>query len=189
MATPRKRWFKVLDEIGSGTTASNHALAFYLRLGAHMSTRWAADGLSTEQSASCVLSKGQLLHLAGCERADRAVRVAREFAGCFEATFEERGDYYWIEWRKFASLQWPDPEGGANQGNDSARGSEFAAELLRRAGVLPASIDPSEWVPRDLVRASIYRRVEQLAGEPLALAEANNLDPLAVDRAARDRWL
>ncbi len=120
MATPRKRWFKVPDEVGAAA-ASNEALAFYLRLGSHLSTRWAADGLASDEAARCTLSPGQLAHLAGCKRTERAERVAREFASCFGATFEKDAACYRIEWAKFASLQWPTSDDGGTSGNEAPR--------------------------------------------------------------------
>lgn len=65
--------------------------------------------------------------------------------------------------------------------------SELAAEFYRRACVLPDSIEPSEWVPIDLCRADVFSRAVQLAGDPQPL-ELERLDPLEIDRRARDRF-
>ena len=118
MATPRKRWFKVPDEVGA-SEASNDALAFYVRCGSLLSTRWAADGIANEDAGRCTLTPGLLAHLAGCKRTERAEHVAREFAARFGATIAKDGACYRIEWPKFASLQWPASDDGAAIGKES----------------------------------------------------------------------
>lgn len=122
MATPRKRWFKVADKLGADATP-NDVLAFFLRLSAHLNTRWARDGLSAEEACRCMLSPGQLAHIAGSRTRVRCESTASAFATRFEATVTKLDGFYTVHWPKFADFQGLTPDCGATVGQLSARES------------------------------------------------------------------
>lgn len=118
MATPRKRWFKVADSIAVEPW-SNDATAAFVRLAAHLNTRWARDGIDGPEAGRAVLRPGILLSLTGCGSVARGRRVLRELATHITLTVDEQGVNTVLEWRKFPVFQGYESEPGEAPGKDA----------------------------------------------------------------------
>lgn len=119
MATARKRWFRVADAVAR-KHVSNDALAFFVRLSAHLNGRWARDGLSASEATRCTISEGELIHLAGTtgrKSVANAARIMREWCANWDGIATEseanRSRIFHIEWPNFADFQRLTPESGA----------------------------------------------------------------------------
>lgn len=98
---------------------SNDMLASAIRLMGYLHTRWARDGLSSEEGCQVVLSAGQLMDLTGSGSLMRARRTLRALAVHVTLTVVENGAYTLVEWRKFADFQGWESESGADRGKSS----------------------------------------------------------------------
>lgn len=149
MATPRKRWFKVADAVAS-KPVDNDVLAFFVRISAHLNSRWARDGLKREAACTAVISYGQLLGLAGCKSRVRAESVASAWATSWEATIERLGDHWRVVWPNFAEFQGlPSDSGetaGKLEGNESPP-PRSASSSLREDSESEADAEPSAAAP------------------------------------------
>ena len=132
MATPRKNWFRLYHEIlHSGL--SNDELATLTRLVAHMTERWARDGLTPEQACTCTISRPTAMQITGKGRSDVALKLLETLArrsrghradvGPMSARC--LGDVIVIEWPNFAELQ---ELGSRSPGRD--RGSQRPVDAL-----------------------------------------------------------
>lgn len=185
MATPRKRWFKTADALGS-KAISNDVLAFYVRLAAHLNTRWARDGLTRAQACECVLSPGQLSHIAGSRTRVRCESTASAFAVAFEATVTKLNGTYTVQWPKFADFQGLPPDDGATLGRlsgiesppprprprpstlreeEESDPAAVAAAKPKRTRAAPMSV-PSDLTPEQKIELLAWVREKHPAHEP-----------------------
>jgi hypothetical protein len=104
VATARKKWFRVADSVLLEAW-SNDELAFFLRLGAYLNTRWARAGLNREEASEATIGPAALCQIAGCQRAVRARYMADRFAVYAKAEVRHEGVNTFIRWPKFAEFQ------------------------------------------------------------------------------------
>jgi hypothetical protein len=207
MASERKAYFAVEDRIKSESW-SNDVLAFAIRLLALMHERWRTDKKTAEEACAVIISAGTLMDLAGCRSIVRAKRTARQLADNSSTTLEELGEYYRVEWRKFAEIQGLKSKSGPKitlsetetETEDEKGKNKTAARAARPAkpaGVIaPWAIDLSEYmierlrgvkgarIPRN-ARTSWAKEIERMPSEIPSLT-ANGTPPEVMLRKALD---
>ncbi len=104
VSTPRKHWFKVADSVAYEPW-SNDAAATFLRLGAHLNTRWAREGRTPDEAVEVVIAKGTALLLTGSGSLARARSILRELATHVTLIVDEQGTNTLLRWPKFAEFQ------------------------------------------------------------------------------------
>lgn len=104
MATPRKHWWRVSDEVAYEPW-SNDVAATFLRLGAHLNTRWAREGRNAADACQVTLSRGTALQLTGSGSLARARSILRELATSITLVIDEQGTNTVVRWSKFAEFQ------------------------------------------------------------------------------------
>lgn len=135
MPTPRKRWFRVPDQVAHEPW-SNDVLSFCIRLQGHLNSRWARDGLGGREACRTTLSPGQLMHLTGSASLVRARRIARALAAHVSLDVHAQGAYTTIEWLKWSEFQRLESETGADRDPEN---TPSASRVPR-----PSSSSPSE---------------------------------------------
>jgi hypothetical protein len=104
MATARRHYFLVADEVGHAPW-SDHQFAMFVRLVGHMHERWARDGLTPEQACKCLLSEGEANRITGRKRVDVCEKSLRSLGVFLSTTVERRGEVWEIIWPRFAEFQ------------------------------------------------------------------------------------
>lgn len=104
MATPRKGWFKVADSVGAETWSNDEAATF-LRLCAHLNTRWARDGLTAAEACRTTLRWTALCSLTGSGSLARARSIIDRLAIDVSLTVIRQGTDTVLVWPKFAIFQ------------------------------------------------------------------------------------
>jgi len=117
MATARKKWLRVYDEVADHPW-SNDVLATFVRLQCHMNTKWARNGLSREAACKPCLTAPIAFQITGRRRLDAALAVLREAGDAAGFSCEHRGDVIAIDWPKYAELQDLAPDRGAGAASD-----------------------------------------------------------------------
>lgn len=112
MATPRKHWFRVADSVAHEPW-SNDVCATFVRLLAHLNTRWAREGRTAEEACHVVLSRGTAMQLTGSGSLARARSILRELATHVTLVIDEQGANTSVRWPKFAEFQRLESEHGA----------------------------------------------------------------------------
>lgn len=129
MATPRKRYFRVADQILREGWPDD-VLATVVRLMAFLNGRWARDGVPNEHAGDAVLAPQDVLSVAGLTSTRRALERMRALSRSanltsLSITEERRGR------RVFVRVSWPKfPEFQAMTSPGSGEGR--ASEQLRR---------------------------------------------------------
>ena len=118
MATHRKHWFRVADSI-QFEPWDNDLLATFVRLSAHMNTRWARDGRTPEEAATISLGPAQVAAICGKRRRDVAETLLSRLAEVTSMSVARRGDVTEIHWPKFPIFQRYQAGTGAASENDS----------------------------------------------------------------------
>ena len=136
MSTPRKRWFRVADSVRRDTLG-NDELAFMVRLMAEMNTRWARDGLSTEECSTIVLSPGDFIALTGSASLVRARRIAQRLSVDVSLTVDALGANTRINWPKYAEFQHPAPPSEGKHGATADPGNAASASASASAPSTP----------------------------------------------------
>lgn len=90
MSTPRKHWFRVADSV-SHEPWSNDVAAAFMRLGAHLNTRWARDGRSAADACRDRLSVGVAMSITGARSFQAAVERLAELASHVSIEIEVHG--------------------------------------------------------------------------------------------------
>ncbi len=111
MATPRKHWFRVADSVALEPW-SNDVAATFMRLLAHMNTRWAREGLSPEDACRVLIPARTLMTLTGSQDARTAQRRIQKLATTvtirckfIETMRGAGGKACSLEWPKYAEFQ------------------------------------------------------------------------------------
>ncbi len=104
MATARRHWFRVADSVAREDW-SNDVAATFLRLGGMLNTRWARDGLSSEEACRIVLRPVDLMACTGSQSLARARRIVNELAAHLSLVVREQGANTSLEWPKWAEFQ------------------------------------------------------------------------------------
>jgi len=104
MATPRKHWFKVADQI-LREPWDNDTLACAVRLMAWLNQRWARDRPGDAERARAVISQTDIMAISGKRRADVALKSLQRLADVVSISVERRGDVVSISWPKYAKFQ------------------------------------------------------------------------------------
>jgi hypothetical protein len=104
VSTPRKHWFKVADSVAHEPW-SNDVAATFMRLLAHLNTRWAREGRTPDQAVEVVLSRGTSMQLTGSGSLARARSILRELATHVSLVIDEQGTNTLVRWPKFAKFQ------------------------------------------------------------------------------------
>mgnify|MGYP003659983131 CR=1 FL=1 len=104
MATQRKKWFKVADSV-QHEDWSNDVAATFLRLLAHMNTRWAREGKDPSSACSVSLSRANAMLLTGSGSLARARSILRELSTHVSLTLHEQGTSTSVEWPNYAIFQ------------------------------------------------------------------------------------
>ena len=126
MATPRKHWFRVADALGA-EPLSNDELSTIIRLMCALNTRWARDGLTSEQACRITFRPGDLMACTGSASLVRARRIIQALAAHFSLTVSASGAYTTIEWPKWAVFQeLPSPTEGNSKETSRPRNAPSA---------------------------------------------------------------
>lgn len=145
MATPRKKYFRVFDEIAR-VPWDNDQVAAYTRLSGFMNTQWARDALSAEDAGRAILRKDQLCGITGKGRLDAARRSLERLAEVESISFEYRADITLVEWPNFPTSQNYRSETGEEPGTKTA---PSATRDPRPATRDPQkNVAPPEWASR-----------------------------------------
>jgi hypothetical protein len=111
MATPRKNWSKLPDQI-IRENWSDKVVAVFVRLQIFLNQRWCRDGLSSQEAGECVLSAQdamQVTHVQNPRSArDRLLKLPTNTPmGIFEAELVDTGGVRAIKirWSNFSEFQ------------------------------------------------------------------------------------
>jgi len=104
MATPRKSYFRVADSILYEGWDDNQ-IATCIRLLAHLNTRWAREGRSSEEACGSRLDRGDVAKITGKHRADVALTSLQRLADVTSMSLRVDGKVIEINWPKYAIFQ------------------------------------------------------------------------------------
>lgn len=211
MSSGRKHWFRVADSI-LYEGWSNDELATFVRLCAHLNTRWAREGRSYAEAGISLLDPADILKITGRARLDVGLSSLRALAELTSICVEPQGKLTRISWAKWSEFQHLKPDSG----DGDAQKSPSPQDAPARRKTPPQDSGKREPAPR-AARASrkspevafpgamVQRDWDELAGrygvDPVRLEEvvagwAGEKDRRytatgwrrVVDRALRDRW-
>jgi hypothetical protein len=214
MATPRKRWFRVADEIGRKPW-DNDLVATYMRLSAFMNSRWARDGLSAAEAGRVALRKADVCTITDKHRSDVARKSLERLAEVEPMSVEHQGDITVINWPNFPIFQNYDPQIREDHGHENALSAirfpqhasrdtrkdvappEWASRLAQRLAdevedTVPGAAIPSTLAPWATEIARIDRPEAEIAATIDWLFSAGNTGKYAIDvqsgRALRKKY-
>lgn len=101
MATPRKRWVRIDDQILRDPWPRDVKLTGVL-LRAWLNQRWARDGLTPEEACDATLSRAALAEITGRSQLAPARRALRALSEREPLSIETLGEFTRIRWPKFA---------------------------------------------------------------------------------------
>ena len=171
MATPRKHWFRVADSVRDEPW-SNDVAATFLRLSAHLNTRWARDGKRGSEAGSVVLPPAVLMALTGSGSLVRARRILDELAVHVSLTVHRQGANTVCEWPKFSIFQRYESEPGAEHETDAPLNLPSPQDAPARrktqedvgAETAPPPASPTTTVPQAAAEVEPERRTRRARG-------------------------
>ena len=104
MATPRKAWFRVADAVVYEGWTDNE-IASFIRLAAHLNTRWAREGRSTAEAGQTLLGPADVALITGARRRDVAEKRLERLAHVLKMSIERRGDFFYLNWPNWPIFQ------------------------------------------------------------------------------------
>jgi len=205
VSTPRKRWFRVADSL-LREPWDRDTKATLVLLAAHLSSRWASEGLSAAEGCRAVLSRHALAEITGRVRLDKARRSIARLAHHTGIEVSLEGDNTTIFWPKFSEFQgWTtldrgryDPSERPSSPAPAPAPAPKRREEVRRA---PTELEPeaskvAEKPPREVPTgaeaaaassASVRRLANLLAKEPgeaaAKIAFCEEAEPIIVAEA------
>jgi len=188
VATPRKRFAVIETTILREPWPDEIKLTLVL-LTLHMSERWAAEKLSSDQATRCRLSPGDALNVTSATSLEGARDRLRSLAQLVKMSVKISGNLTEIRWKKIAITQgWEEIDrrrAAASRGKDSVEHARATPEQPpEQFPSVSASVSASEEVGEEKKRKELPS-VERGARSPLL----NLLKNLPGDEAEKLAWL
>jgi hypothetical protein len=137
LATPRKRYFKVADQLLAEPWTREQKLTLVLLM-AHLNTRWARDGIPDERAGECVLSHGAATDITGKSQQKSQLKLLGSLTELVSISVEVRDGKIWIKWPKFAEFQYTDTRSrGSSRAPGRAPSAAAAADATSSATRFP----------------------------------------------------